>query len=185
MGKTDSSLTEIGVSHAHRLAKRLRRLIEVPAAHPPIPVLSSPARRARETARLATEWTGSTILLDEDLWEIDFGKWEGMNFQEIASADPELVDEWAKGRMDFCFPGGERIEAFRERIHRAGRRMRGYREETVVVVTHGGVIRFLLCHFLALPPQSYLLFEVSPGSITRLRFYDGGAVLAGLNDFDY
>nr|VFK57381.1 MAG: alpha-ribazole phosphatase [Candidatus Kentron sp. TUN]VFK65727.1 MAG: alpha-ribazole phosphatase [Candidatus Kentron sp. TUN] len=184
MGRTDPSLTETGILHAHRLARRLKRLVA--SAAPPLPILSSPARRAMETARLATEWIGSSIQPDADLWEIDFGKWEGMNFQEIVDANPELVNEWAKGEMDFRFPAGERLSAFQERVARAGYRMRNQGEEMLIVVTHGGIIRFLICYFLGLPPQSHLMFEISPGSITRIHLYDdSGAVLAGLNDFDF
>nr|VFK30200.1 MAG: alpha-ribazole phosphatase [Candidatus Kentron sp. MB] len=184
MGRTDSPLTEAGVAHAHRLARRLERWFSSPTVGA-ISLLSSPARRAQETARLATGWIGLAMETDADLWEIDFGRWEGLSFQEIVSADLTLVTEWARGEMDFGFPEGERVGSFQARVARAGARMRRFREETLIVVTHGGVIRFLICYFLGLSPQSHLMFEVNPGSISRLRLYDGGAVLAGLNDFDF
>ena len=175
IGRTDSSLTQAGVVQAHKLAKRLKGLA---CAH----VVSSPSRRVFETSRLAMEGTGLAIELDVDLCEIDFGKWEGMSFGEISASYPQLVEQWARGRMDFCFPDGESLSAFWERINRAARRISKTREETVVVFTHGGVIRFLLCHFLRIDPRSHLMFEVSPGSITSIHLHDGEAVLSGLND---
>lgn len=175
IGRTDSSLTRSGVLHAGKLAKRLKPLQRAF-------VLSSPSRRALETARLAMEGTRLSMEQDTDLREIDFGRWEGMNFSEIAAGDPEWVKQWVLGRMDFCFPGGECLQAFWDRVRRAGHRMCQRPEETVVVITHGGVIRFLLCHFLGLDPRSHLMFEVSPGSITRLHLHDAHAVLSGLND---
>nr|VFK39395.1 MAG: alpha-ribazole phosphatase [Candidatus Kentron sp. TC] len=184
IGRTDPSLTETGAAHAHELGRYLLRLTKT-SAEQSLPILSSPARRALETARLASEGIPSVIRGDADLWEIDFGRWENLRFDEIVKADPELVDEWVKDEMDFCFPAGECVEAFRERVERVGSRMRDCREEMLVVVTHGGVIRFLICYFLGLSPQSHRVFEVNPGSITRVRLYDGGAVLAGLNDFDF
>nr|VFK63901.1 MAG: alpha-ribazole phosphatase [Candidatus Kentron sp. UNK]VFK70745.1 MAG: alpha-ribazole phosphatase [Candidatus Kentron sp. UNK] len=184
IGRTDPSLTEVGVAHAHRLARRLLRLTKASTTHP-LPILSSPARRALETVRLATEGIPSVIRRDADLCEIDFGRWEGLHFDEVVKADPELVDEWARGEMDFCFPAGEGIQAFRERVECAGSRMRDGQEEMLLVVSHGGVIRFLVCYFLGLSPQSHRMFEVNPGSITRIRLYDDSAVLAGLNDFDF
>ena len=39
--------------------------------------------------------------VDPDLREVDFGRWEGLSFREIASADPELVDRWARFDLDF------------------------------------------------------------------------------------
>lgn len=175
IGRTDSFLTQAGVVQARKLAKRLEGLA---CAH----VVSSPSLRALETAKLATQGTGLAIEQDADLREIDFGRWEGMSFREISVKDPELVERWVLGRMDFCFPEGDSLEAFSERVSRAGYQMRKRPEDTLVVVTHGGVIRFLLCHFLRIDPRSHLMFEVSPGSITNVHFHDGEAVLSGLND---
>nr|VFK37035.1 MAG: Histidine phosphatase superfamily (branch 1) [Candidatus Kentron sp. SD]VFK43081.1 MAG: Histidine phosphatase superfamily (branch 1) [Candidatus Kentron sp. SD]VFK77731.1 MAG: Histidine phosphatase superfamily (branch 1) [Candidatus Kentron sp. SD] len=105
IGRTDPSLTASGIVRARGLAGRLQRLVRAPTSRQ-IPVLSSPARRAVETARLATEWTGSGIWRDEDLREIDFGGWEGKDFREIVATDAELVDKWARDEMGFCFSGG-------------------------------------------------------------------------------
>jgi broad specificity phosphatase PhoE len=175
VGKTDPPLSQAGVAQARKLAKRLKAQA---VGH----LLTSPSVRALETARLATQGTKLAIEQDSDLREIDFGRWEGMTFREIAARDPDLVEQWALSRMDFCFPEGESLMAFRERISRAGQRMCQLPDEIVAAVTHGGVIRFLLCHFFGLAPRSHLMFEINPGSITRIHFQDGSAVLSGLND---
>jgi len=175
IGKTDLPLRQACVVNAHKLAKRLKGLTCAQ-------VMSSPSRRAFETARLATRGTGLAIEQDADLREIDFGRWEGMSFGEISARYPHLVEQWAQGRMDFCFPDGESLSAFWERISRAAHRIRRRPDEIVAVVTHGGVIRFLLCYFLGLAPRSHLMFEISPGSITCIDLHDDTAVLSGLND---
>ncbi|MEK7826204.1 MAG: histidine phosphatase family protein, partial [Thermodesulfobacteriota bacterium] len=51
-----------------------------------------------------------------------------------------------------------------------------------VVVTHGGVIRFLICHFLGLPDRAHLLFDVQPASISEIRIDGGKGVLTLLNE---
>jgi broad specificity phosphatase PhoE len=135
-----------------------------------------------ETARLIADGTGLTIEPDADLMEIDFGRWEGLTFQEIATRDPLLVERWALGKMDFRFPEGEALEDFWKRVRLAGQRMVEEPGESVLVVAHGGVIRFLLCHFLELDPRRHLTFEIRHASVTTLRLVDGQAVLAGLSD---
>jgi broad specificity phosphatase PhoE len=177
IGKTDPPLSQAGVVQAGKLAKRLKLQ---PVGH----VLTSPSTRALETARLATHGTGPAVEQDLDLREIDFGRWEGMTFPEIAARDPDLVEQWARGRMDFRFPEGEKLSVFRERIRRVGQRMcqRPDEDDVIAVFTHGGVIRFLLCHFLGLSTRLHRMFEINPGSITRIHFRDGTAVLSGLND---
>jgi broad specificity phosphatase PhoE len=56
------------------------------------------------------------------------------------------------------------------------------REDAVLACTHGGVIRSLICHFLGIPPQNHLLFAVEPASLTTIELFDGGGMLAGLNE---
>ncbi len=175
IGKTDSALSRKGRSQAGMLVGPLK----ASGVHH---VLTSPAVRAFETALLASEGTGAAVEQDPDLWEIDFGRWEGMSFAEIAAADPDLVSQWAMGRMDFCFPEGESLVSFWGRIKRAGERIGQRQDETVAAVTHGGVIRMLLCYFLGLDPRSHLMFEISPGSITIVHLYRESAALFGLND---
>jgi broad specificity phosphatase PhoE len=145
-------------------------------------MLASPFRRALNTAGPVVEKTGLSIEVNEDLREIDFGQWEGLSFQEIEKKDPDMVAEWARGEMDFRFPGGESLSTFEERVRRAGEQLATLPEERIFVVTHGGVIRFLLCHFLKLPPRSHFMFEIDRGSITRIHLHEGHAVLSGLND---
>jgi broad specificity phosphatase PhoE len=83
--------------------------------------------------------------------------------------------------MDFCFPGGERLDTFWKRVCRVGDTLASAPGQRMAVVTHGGVIRYLLCHFLGLAPAQNRMFHIDLGSITTLTFQDGFAVLKGLN----
>ena len=144
-------------------------------------ILCSPLLRTRETAGIALG-AGRDLHHDDDLREIDFGRWEGMSFAEIAAADPAAVDRWAALDEDFAFPGGEGIGAFRERIGAAAGRIAADPAGTVVAITHGGVIRLLICRFLGLDYRHYLLFDVRPASISEIRIEGGRGVLTRLND---
>jgi len=120
--------------------------------------------------------------IDDNLREIDFGRWEGISFAEIAAADPAAVDRWAALNGDFTFPNGEGIRAFRERIGAVAERIVAVPAGTVVLFAHGGVIRFLICHFLGLPDRHHLLFDIRPASISEIRIDGGKGVLTLLND---
>ena len=144
-------------------------------------ILCSPLLRCRETAGIALG-AGATLDLDDDLREIDFGRWEGMSFAEVAAADPAAVDRWAALDEDFAFPGGEGIGVFRERIGAAAGRIADDPAGTVVAITHGGAIRLFICRFLGLDYRQYLLFDVRPASISEIRIEDGRGVLTRVND---
>jgi alpha-ribazole phosphatase len=174
IGRTDAPLSAEGRRQAAALAGPVARLN---GAH----FLASPLRRTRETAEIALGAQGR-FEIDDNLREIDFGRWEGMSFAEIAAADPAAVDRWALLEDAFAFPEGEGIRAFRERIGAVAGRIAAVPAPTVVLFAHGGVIRFLICHFLGLPDRHHLLFGVRPASISEIRFDGGGGVLIRLND---
>ena len=143
---------------------------------------SSPQRRALETAEIAGNMIGLEFTVDPDLREVDFGEWEGKTFQEIEKSDPELVEKWACFDSDFAFPGGERIQDYFDRVKRAAGRLAGNPAETVLAVTHGGVIRSMICMLLGLELRNYITFEVANASITTIKLFDGKGVLAELNN---
>jgi alpha-ribazole phosphatase/probable phosphoglycerate mutase len=47
----------------------------------------------------------------------------------------------------------------------------------VLAVSHAGVIRALVCHYLGLRPSQYVLFDVGHASITLIHLFDGRGVL--------
>jgi len=176
IGKTDVPLAIEG----RRQAERLREYVTVREGSL---ILSSPLQRCRETAWIAAQGLHLPIQFDDDLREGDFGRWEGLTFEEIAAGDGGAIAGWARFDRDFTFPGGERIGDFLDRVARAGERLAALDYESAIVFTHGGVIRALICHFLKLDPRNYLLFEIGPASVTTIRLFENGGILTGLNNF--
>jgi len=175
IGRTDTPLTEQGRKQAKVLCSSLSLL-------PLATLYCSPALRARETLRpLLNKDPSLKVVVLPDLQEIDFGKWEGLSFEEIQAQAPERVAEWAKGELNFTFPEGESQELFWQRVRQVGDRLLVGAEKRVAVVTHGGVIRYLLCHYLGFPPEKNRSFQIDLGSMTTLAFSEGYAVLKGLN----
>ena len=50
----------------------------------------------------------------------------------------------------------------------------------MLAVTHGGVIRTMICHLLGLEPQQYVVFEVPYAALVVIDLFDGKGVLAAL-----
>jgi alpha-ribazole phosphatase len=175
VGSSDPGLDAIGQAQARAVSGRLARLA-------PNRCYCSPMQRCRQTAAaLAGQ---RPIQIDDDLREIDFGRWEGGRFEEIRARDPELVGDWAELRPDFAFPEGERLADFLGRVRAAADRLAHDEAETVLAVTHGGVIRAMICHLLGLEPRHYVLFNVGYASLAVIDLFDGGGVLSGLQNPD-
>jgi len=175
IGTADVPLSASGPAEVARLAQAL-------APFAPAVTWCSPLLRARQTVELlAGQAEIGAIRQDHDLREIAFGRWEKMTFVEIAARDPELVQRWAAWSEDFAFPEGEAVADFLARTGAVAQRLAARPEDTILVVAHGGVVRALLCHFLKLPPQHYLLFDIKPARLTTIDLFPEGGVLTGLN----
>jgi probable phosphoglycerate mutase len=102
-------------------------------------MLSSPLRRAVDTARLF----GEEPVLEPRLVEMDWGAWEGFTLAELrARLGPAMAAEEARG-LDFRPPGGEsprdvqaRLAPLFSELAKSGR--------PAAAVTHKGVIRTVL-----------------------------------------
>jgi alpha-ribazole phosphatase len=171
-GSTDIELNSAGIEQIRALQPLLARE-RIPY------IFCSPMARCRETARLLD--LPAEISYREDLREVDFGVWEGKNFSEIEKSDPHRIRDWIADPEGFCFPGGECRADFILRIERIKTMLQSLQSEKALVVSHGGVIRHLICSFLGLPLSNYLLFKVNEGAFTTLECYSEGGVLTGMN----
>ncbi|MGX9726151.1 MAG: histidine phosphatase family protein [Candidatus Electronema sp. VV] len=173
VGSSDPPLTGQGLK---RLTALLPQLREVERWH------CSSLRRARQTLDCLRQHGCALAppVYDQRLREIDFGSWELRTFTDIAATEPEQVEAWQQYE-DFAFPGGEAVADF---VSRVSGLLAEFTAQggTIGAVTHGGVIRTMICLALGLPPRSYLLFDVRPASLTILDLFPGGGgVLRGLN----
>ena len=155
----------------------------------------SPMLRTRQTLQhlRQLEFQVGEPVYDKRLREIDFGRWELQTFAAIVAKDEDQLAAWNQ-YLDFSFPEGEAVAAFIQRVEAMlavfsgmGNRTGGTRTSTsssanaVAVVTHGGVIRTMICLALGISPRNYLLFDVQPASLTVLDLFSEGGVLRGLD----
>lgn len=174
VGRTDIPLDPEGPDQARAMASLL-------AALRPDRCVASPLMRARATARVLAEPIGLEVETDLDLCEVDFGMWEGKTLREVQAVDPAGAERWEKPSGDFGFPGGESLERFCARVRGVAERLTAHPSGVVLAVTHGGVIRALLCHFLGLGVAHFRRFHVPYASLTMLTVFEGRGVLTGLN----
>jgi broad specificity phosphatase PhoE len=119
-------------------------------------VASSPARRCLETLHLLPE-AALPCVTDERLWEIDNGWFSGLTEDEARHRHPEHYQAWLDAPQDVRPGGGESLSEMQARVVEAVDDLRALKrpDETVLVVTHGGPIRVLLCRFNGVPLQAF------------------------------
>lgn len=171
-GQADIPLNEAGRRQAERVAEELshRRVAAV---------YSSDLGRALDTARAIAKALDLTVEVDPDLREIDQGEWEGLETAAIGERWPEL---WGEARHYSRRPGGESPGEVRARCMQALHRIvAAHPDDPVVVVTHGGPIRWLSAEAAGLDDRgSARLRGVGNGGwVTLNATLDGARVVLG------
>jgi probable phosphoglycerate mutase len=171
-GRTDIPLTAHGEECARILAPVLARRHIVAA-------FTSPAQRATRTASLVGLAEAKP---DPDLWEWDYGGYEGMTTPQIRQQRPG----WYLWR-DGVIPGdaehpGETVEQVGERVDRVlGRVLPLLASGDVALVAHGHVLRVLTARYLGLEPSGGRLFRLDTGTVCALGTEHGQPVMLSWN----
>jgi broad specificity phosphatase PhoE len=175
--RSDPDLTGIGEAQAQALGKRL-------AGFKLDFIYTSPLARARRTAAAVAQYQECTVEVVKDLAEIDFGRWEGLTYQDITLQDPQAYSSWIDDPTHFTPPAGESIDSFFQRVREAFEWIRvDHRQGDIAVVSHGGAIRAVVCSYLGLGTAGFWTFKVELASISLLEFDETGrCVLERLND---
>lgn len=171
-GRTDVPLTPKGEATAAALAPVLAKL-NITAT------FTSPAQRAERTASLAGL---ANAIPDTDLWEWDYGGYEGRTTQEMQAERPG----WSLWR-DGVIPGdadhpGETVEQVGERADRVLARVRPLLEHgNVALVAHAHMLRVLTARWLQLEPSGGRLFRLDTGTISSLGIEHDNPVILTWN----
>ena len=165
-GSLDTGLSEKGRAQMRCVAEYLKD--ESISA-----IYTSPLSRALESARLIAPAPACPIEALEDLREIDFGDFEGLSYDEIASRFPDLYKQWMEAPTDIRFPHGECFSQMHTRVLEAFRKIHREREDQpVAIVSHGGVNRILIAWALNMPDHSVFRLAQDFGAISLMTFAD-------------
>jgi broad specificity phosphatase PhoE len=175
-GRSDPSLTEVGVRQAAEAAKRL-----APAGIDAI--VASPLQRAVRTAEEVAAVTALPVTADEGFRETDFGAWEGLTFAEVRERWPSEVTAWLAD-PSVAPPGGESFTQVSERVTAALHRVLAERAgQTVLIVSHVTPIKTLVAAALLAPPAALYRMHLDVAALCEIDYYaDGPAVLRSFND---
>ncbi|WIE60229.1 histidine phosphatase family protein [Curtobacterium sp. MCLR17_032] len=170
-GRTDIPLTENGVAQAERAARYL-------ADRDFALALSSPLARARETARII----GVDPELDEDLYEWDYGAYEGLTTPQIKVQRHGPWDLWTDGVPAGDTPGENAAEV-RVRVERVINRARPVLAEghDAIFVAHGHVLRALGAAWIRLAPQDGAVLKLGTATVSTLGYEHGRPVIDAWN----
>lgn len=173
-GRKDIPLSSDGRRQAELTARHIAR-------YSVTGVYSSPLRRARETAEIiAGQRCPATAV--EQLTDVDFGVWEGMPVEEVIEKYPGEYALYRSHPSRVRFPGGESLQACRERAADA---FAGIVESAPgafpVIVSHRVILKLLLLDLLDMPTDSFWRFRIDTCGVSELELVEGLLVVHRIN----
>lgn len=152
-GQTDLELADTFHEEFDRLRTHLNGAFDQ--------VYSSPLERC---TALAHQLSKSPVV-DKRLMEMYFGDWESKAWNDIPK---EQLDPWMADFVKVVVPAGESFSQLIARSLSALEDIITQGFSKVAVVTHAGVIRALLGHFLQMNPQDYFKIQVDYGGVSKV-----------------
>lgn len=173
LGRTDIGLSELGRHQAQAIAKFLEDA-------PIDAVVSSPRKRALDTAAPLAKALGVEPDVREGLAEMHFGQWECLAWPAIEARDPEFAARWQVDPASIPCPGGESAGDFAARAQAAFLEvLQDYDGKTVAVFSHAGTNRALLAHATGMPYMDTFCFAQDYGCVNA-GLWDGTAAQLAL-----
>ena len=175
-GQTDVPLSAFGRRQAERLRTRLR-------AEPIAAAYASDLSRAWETARVALKGRDVPLAPCAELREICLGEWQGLTVTEIRRRWPDASRRFWDADPEAAPAGGETRRQLQSRVVAAAtaiaaRHPRGQ----VLVVSHGGALRALVCWAVGAELTASGRFEVDNCGLSILDLPPARPMLVRWNE---
>lgn len=175
VGQNDEPLTAAGRRQLKQLAAKLSRF-HFHSAY------ASDLKRARSTARAAAQARDFRLHIRPRLREMDFGRWQGLSWDQIMKRHPRLAGLWVKHFPSQPIPGAERFADFKRRVRDELKNIVCANQgRCVLVVTHGGVIRVALADALGMKDQNLFRLVQDPCAINVIDYFADGVTVRCVN----
>lgn len=174
-GKTDVALNETGQKQAREIAKFLSQTSFDK-------IITSPLKRAYDTARIIGEKREIPIKKEELLCEQNFGIFEGKTYVELQNEYPEELRMWNEDFSNIAPKNGESFRQVRERVDKFVEKIRVQKEENILIVAHKGTFGHFFASMLELPLEGFWNFVFEQGCYSKISMEDGYAIIRKINE---
>ena len=191
-GSIDVPLSRNGVKQMEEVAEYLFRSIRNSSSSPGsapgllAAVYCSDLSRAMRSAEIIGAPHPLDPIVVPGLRERNFGIWEGMTFDEIRTRYPNEFSAWAGNPLKFSPMGGESTREVRTRaVGALDEIIAAHPGKQIAVISHGGVTRILLCHFLGVPLENIFRIDQDYAALNIIELWDQYPVVKLVNGVTY
>ncbi|HET58044.1 MAG TPA: histidine phosphatase family protein [Deltaproteobacteria bacterium] len=173
-GTSDIPLNTLGLTQVERLAESLRVL-------PIDTIVSSPLKRAIQTANAVNRFHRLPVIIDDNLMELDQGDFEGRSFSDLLASHADFLKQWARDPASVTMPNGESLANLQRRAWSAVESLPAS-AGTVLFVSHNFTIMTILCKINGINLNRIREAHVSPASVTFVDVEDGRGKVVSFNE---
>ncbi|MEW6585605.1 MAG: histidine phosphatase family protein [Nitrospirota bacterium] len=186
-GTIDVPLSENGILQMERVSEFVRAEVERGAQGNPGPgrlaaVYCSDLSRAIKSAEIIARRHCVKPVIVPSLRERNFGRWEGMSFDEIRAKYPEEFASWAGNPLKFSPIEGESTLTMKDRVMKSFEEIvRNHSDGHIAIVAHGGVNRIIVCEILGVSLENIFRIEQDYGAVNIIEFHEAYPVVKLMN----
>lgn len=143
---------------------------------------ASPVRRALESAAIAGVSLQLQPIVCPDLQEINFGKFEGLTYDEIEKLYPDEFRLWMERPAEIKFPAGDSFAEVKSRVLRfKNLLLKTHHRETVIAVSHGGTNRIMLADALGVQDHKIFCLDQAYAAVNIIDYLEESPVVRLVN----
>jgi len=133
-------------------------------------IISSPLKRCAEFSRELADKYQLPLKIEQDFKEISFGLWEGKTAEELLAEDEASIKKYWNDPLNVTPPQGEALFDFEKKIILAWNKMLNqYAGQHILLLSHAGVMRIILCHILGMPLTELFKLDVALAKASRIE----------------
>lgn len=160
-GQLDDPLSELGWQQLRSVTENKQNWQHI---------ISSPLKRCAEFAEELAQSLKLPLNNESEFKEVSFGLWEGKTADELLKADPENIKRYWNDPIQETPPQGENLLSFEKRILAAWKKiLNDYKGGHVLLISHAGVMRIILCHILGMPLTELFKLDIALAKASRIQ----------------
>lgn len=133
-------------------------------------IISSPLKRCAEFAGELANKHQLPLKIEQDFKEISFGLWEGKSAEELLVDDEIKIKKYWSDPVNVTPPQGEDLLSFEKKIILAWNKMLNqYAGQHILLLSHAGVMRIILCHILGMPLTELFKLDIALAKSSRIE----------------
>lgn len=160
-GQLDDPLSELGWKQLRATTRKKQNWQHI---------ITSPLKRCAEFAEELAQFHDLPLQIESEFKEVSFGLWEGKTADDLLKTEPGKIKNYWNDPINTTPPQGENLLAFEQRVINGWENiLTEFQGKHILIISHAGVMRMILCHILGMPLTELFKLDVGLAKASRIQ----------------